>query len=726
MKLFRQILIRIIFLPLILAAGILATAITAVRFMVTPEDLRSMTIYQLQEVLKRPVRIEWAKLSYTGEIKIKGLRVTEPGTGAVDFITADYMYATVSPLALLRRRMEIGSILLVSPKIELIKRADKTWNIGDIFAGYRSPGKKQSLNSIASAEIRDGEIIVTDKAAGKRYAFSTFSLDMSNFKPAEDSSFETSMFFDITGLKKPLQGRLFAKGTVNFAGFNWPAAELKDLSGDLTLSNKRASFTGGLKNFRQPEISLKAQTPAFKSSELAYLFEAPHPFSAPRLNLTIGAVFVSTKTVALKLSSDPFGVKAEGTYDFSTSTPVYNFDIHSRALGVGTINQYTEIPLENPSGKLKPRIRITSRNGRPVLSNFLANVTGSDFSFRGLDVSGLDMTFQLSESFSGSYITASDGQLALGPARLTGLNLKGNISKEELALEFSGSLNRSPLKARMALGSPFTGNKTFYYTGYSKNLEFTATKNLILDITKLFSGPARKHRKTSQLEWLNTLKSSIPSGYSLFKLLYKADHFKHDYMRADDLYLSASLNNITGKLENITGNIAIRSGEGVFYQLDDISEKDRIYYLFTMPLRLISKMNRMGALKFNTKLKDISFSSIGAEYSLNKGKTELKNFYMVGKEFSAYATGQIDFANETTNLKIYTISGKYYSMGSLPEGLTDASGKPALAFTIEGKMTNPVINMLSPKDSAKIIKEAAARDPGINFSKINSLIGGKK
>lgn len=65
-------------------------------------------------------------------------------------------------------------------------------------------------------------------------------------------------------------------------------------------------------------------------------------------------------------------------------------------------------------------------------------------------------------------------------------------------------------------------------------------------------------------------------------------------------------------------------------------------------------------------------------------------------------------------------------MGSLPEGLTDASGKPALAFTIEGKMTNPVINMLSPKDSAKIIKEAAARDPGINFSKINSLIGGKK
>jgi hypothetical protein len=99
---------------------------------------------------------------------------------------------------------------------------------------------------------------------------------------------------------------------------------------------------------------------------------------------------------------------------------------------------------------------------------------------------------------------------------------------------------------------------------------------------------------------------------------------------------------------------------------------------------------------------------------------------MEGKDFSAYASGQIDFSNETMKLKIYTISGKYYSMGSLPEAMTDASGKPALAFTLEGKMNKPEFKMLSPTDSGSIIKAAAQKGAEIDFAKINRFVGGKQ
>lgn len=726
MKLFKQILLRIIFLPLILAAGLAATAFTAARIIITPEDLKSLVTHHFQELLKRPVHIEWARFSLTGEIKIKGLRVTEPGPEAVDLITAEYIYAKYRLLPLLRRRVEIGNITFISPRIELIKNRDGRWNIGDFFAGYRKTGKKHSLNKIMRAEIKDGEVFITDKKSGNRHSFESFNLSLKDFKPGQDTRFDVSMFFKSNSLRKPVEGRLYAEGFINFAGFDWPLAEVKDLRADFTLSGKSASFKGGIKNFRRPDIHLKAETQGFKSSEMAYLFNASWPFTAPRANWDISAVFTGTRTVAISLAAKPLNIKVDGRLDFTLSTPTYSFSVGAPPLDITQLRGYTDIPLDTPSGKIHPRLKINSRDGKPVLSTIFANITGSAFRHHTLTASDLNMTALLSENFASSYITASDGRLALGPARLTNLNLKTNISKAELFFEYSGRLNKEPVKGRMAIVNPFSPSKTVYFTGYSKKLIYAETKKLIFDIIGLRAAPKRKTAQTSQLVWLNTLKNSIPSGYAFFKLLYKAGHFRHDYMAADDFYLAATLRNIAGTIEKMNGDILMKSGRGNFYDIEGTSEKDRVFYIFTIPLRLIYKMNRSGALKFGYKIKDLSFNAMGGDYSLANGKMQIKNFYIAGREFSACATGQLDFSNETMDLKIYTISDKYYTMGSLPEGLTDASGKPALAFTLKGKMTDPAINMLGSKDSGRMIKEASGKGSGINFDRLNSLMGGNK
>ena len=65
-------------------------------------------------------------------------------------------------------------------------------------------------------------------------------------------------------------------------------------------------------------------------------------------------------------------------------------------------------------------------------------------------------------------------------------------------------------------------------------------------------------------------------------------------------------------------------------------------------------------------------------------------------------------------------------MGSLPEALTDASGKPALAFTLHGKMADPEFKMISPRESSAVIKEAARRGVAVDFARIDSFAGGKK
>ena len=727
MKILRQVLARVIFLPIILAAGLAATAITAARLMITPEDLKTLVTFQFQEILKRPVRIEWAKFSYSGEIQIKGLRVTEPGPEAIDFITADYIYASYRLLPLLQRKVQIDNITLVSPTIELIKNKDGYWNIGDLFAGYRATGKSHSLNRIARAEIKDGEVFVTDAKAGTRHALESFNLSLNNFKPAGDTRFDVSFFFTSGAFRKPVSGRLYAEGTVNFAGFDWPNAEAKGLRADLTVSGKTASFSGSVKNFRLPELQLKAETPAFKSSELAYLFRPAWNFSAPRADWELSAYLPEPRKVVLSASARPFNLKIDGNFDLTASTPAYDLRLSAPPLSLGLLRSYLDMPVENPAGKLQPRVKITSRGGKAVLDSVFANVTGASFGYGALTAGGLDFTAKLSENLSANSVTASDGRLALGDSRLTGLRLESAISRDELSFEYSGRLDKEPVKGRMAFVNPFSPAKTYYFTGWSKELNYARTKALIFDIIALVHKPSRKGKVwNAELEWVKTLKNSIPTGFALFKLLYKAEHFSHEYMEADDFYLASSLKNFSGDIRKVKGDIYMKAGRGTLFKVDETSEKDRVFYVFTIPLRLIHKMNRMGALKFGYKIKDVSFNSIGGDYSMDKGRLQIRNFYLSGKEFSACAEGWMDFTNETEELKIYTISGKYYTMGGLPEGLTDASGKPALAFTLKGKIGNPDVKVLSARESADMIRAAAAKNPGVDFSRLNALIGGTR
>lgn len=727
MKLLKQIMARVIFLPLILAAGVAATAMFTIKVMFKPADLEAIVTNQFQQLLKRPVQIEWARMSYTGEIKVKGLRVTEPGPETMNFIEADYIYATYRWLPLLKRRIEIDSVVLVSPSITLLRRADGSWNVGDIFAAYRTGGGRNLLNKIDSAEVKDGRLSLAYMPSKARYTFENFNATLTDFEPGADTPFYASVFFKSNAFKKPVTGRIYAEGRVNFAGFNWTEAELKDLRADLTLQDKTARFTGGLKNFRRPELKFTAETPLLRSSDLAYLFKAPFNFTAPRSSWEIAAVFTSSKTVETRLFTRPLNIKAEGAFDLSKSTLAYAFTVSAPPVKLDQLKRYgAALPVDAPSGQAQLRLRVTSRNAAPVLSRLFINTAGAGFKYHTLSVSGLDGAALLSENFANSYANAARGRLVLGRNTLAGLKLKTDISKSDMLFNYSGKFNATQAKGRILVKKAFSPERTLDFAGYSHDVIFADLKALILDIKDLLGPRRQKPVYDSELAWMRTLKNSIPSGYSSAKILYKTDHFKHDYFTAADFYLSSSLKEITGDIATLRGDVAMRSGSGTFYDVQRNSEKDRVFYIFSLPLTFIHRLNRTGALKFGYEVRDVSFSSIGGDYSVADGKVQIRNFYMEGKEFSAHVTGSLDFSNETMNVKIYTISGKYYSMGSLPEALTDASGKPALAFTLAGKMADPEFKMISPKESSAVIKEAARRGVPIDFARIDSFAGGKK
>lgn len=728
MKLVTKIMARVIVLPLLLAAGLVVTALVTLRVMFTPSDLESIVTNQFQEFLKRPVHIDSARLSLTGEIQVRGLRVTEPGPEVVDFLRADFIYATYRMMPLLHRRLEIDSVVLVAPQIELFNRPDGTWNVSDIFAAYRQSSGGSMLNKIGSAEVKDGRLAITQAATRRRHQFESFNATLSKFKPGADTPFHASVFFKSNGLRKPVTGRLYTEGVVNFAGFNWDEAELKELRADLTVQDKTASFAGRVKGFRRPLVALRAETPAFNGADLAYLFAAPFNFAAPRASWDLKADFVSTTTAHLSVAALPFDLKAEGAFDLASSTPAYSLTVSAPPVKLEQLRRYgIALPVETPSGTAQVRLKIVSRAGRPVMSRFFLNTSNAGLKYRNLTVSGADLAALLSDNFASNYANATRGKVTLGANTLDSVRLKTEITQNEMFYAYSGNFNGSPAKGRVLVRKPFSSaERVLELTGYSATVVYSELKDLVFGIKELRGPRVGMPEVPASLAWLKTLKNSIPMGFSGFKLLYKTDKYKHEYMEAADFYAQASLRDISGDISRIKGDVSFRAGSGVFYDVQKTSEKDRVFYLFSLPLTFIHRMNRTGALKFGYKVKDISFSSIGGDYYADGGKVQIKNFWLEGKDFSAAVTGQLDFQNETMDVKIYTIYGKYYSMGSLPEALTDSSGKPALAFTLKGRMAEPQFEMMSPSGAGDTVRAASARGAAVDFARIDAFAGGKK
>lgn len=727
MKLATKIMARVIVLPLLLAAGLAATALVTLRFMFTPSDLESIITNQFQEFLKRPVQIESASLSLTGEIQIRGLRVTEPGPESSDFLRADNIYATYRVMPLLKRRLEIDSVVLVAPQIELYRRPDGSWNISDILAAYRQAAGGNMLNRIAAAEVKDGRLSVTYVATKRRHSFEHFNATLSGFKPGADTPFHASVFLKSDAFRKPVNGRLYAEGTVNFADFRWERAELKDLRADLTVQDKTVAFAGRVRNFLHPEIALRAETPAAASADLAYLFNAPFKFTVPRASWDISAVALSSGTAELRVVARPLNLRAEGLFDFSQSTPAYSLTVSAPPVKLDLFKRYgISLPVENPSGTAQVRLKLSSKNGAPVVSRFFLNTSGAGLKYRNLTIAGADLAALLSENFASNYANATRATVALGANRMEGLRLKTEITKNEMFYTYSGRFNGSPAKGRILVRKPFSAGRILELTGYSEKVVYAELKDLVFGIKELRGPRVGMPEVDASLAWLKTLKNSIPMGFSGFKLLYKTDSYRHEYMDAANFYAQASLKDIEGDISKIRGDVSFQAGAGTFYDVQRTSEQDRVFYLFSLPLTFIHRMNRTGALKLGYKVKDISFTSIGGDYYADGGKVQIKNFWLEGKEFSAAVTGELDFFNETMDVKIYTISGKYYSMGSLPEALTDSSGKPALAFTLKGKMADPKFEMMTPTECGAIIRAAAGKGAAVDFARIDVFAGGKK
>lgn len=185
----------------------LAAALVAALLLIDAEKLRPTLEAQLQKALARPVKLGRLSLSwYPLGVRAEAVEIGEdPRFGTRPFVTAKELRASAKILPLLSRRVEVQSVDITAPQVELIRR-NGVWN-------YESVGGPKTDSASSSATVQLGGIEIHDGVAAvtldnePRVVYPKTNLSLSDLGPG-------SLTFKMTaaGTAGDMSGNLKADG----------------------------------------------------------------------------------------------------------------------------------------------------------------------------------------------------------------------------------------------------------------------------------------------------------------------------------------------------------------------------------------------------------------------------------------------------------------------------------------------------------------------------------
>lgn len=185
-----------------IAALILVVLLVAAAFIVPHlidiNHYRGPIQAQLQQRLGRPVSLGKMGLSlFPPSFQVQDVVISEDprfSTGQ-PFLAAEKLAVSVKLWPLLRKEVEIKSLQLRRPRIELVRDARGIWNFASLGAGPAAAAQGPSTKpppeqiSLASLVIKDGQVAVNDEQKNRpRAIYDHIDVDLSDFSPGKQFS----------------------------------------------------------------------------------------------------------------------------------------------------------------------------------------------------------------------------------------------------------------------------------------------------------------------------------------------------------------------------------------------------------------------------------------------------------------------------------------------------------------------------------------------------------
>jgi len=187
-------------------AALLAAGVAAL-LLIDAERFRPTLKSQLEKALARPVALGSLAVSwYPLGLGVGSLQIGEdPRFGTRPFVVAKQVKVSAKILPLLSGRLEIQSVDIIEPQVELIRR-NGVWNYESVGGPKNEPSSSPSSVQLGAIGIHDGQAAVT-LDAGPRTVYPKTNLSLTGIGPGQGTFKMTA-----SGTAADLTGNLTAAG----------------------------------------------------------------------------------------------------------------------------------------------------------------------------------------------------------------------------------------------------------------------------------------------------------------------------------------------------------------------------------------------------------------------------------------------------------------------------------------------------------------------------------
>ncbi len=748
----------IVGIPLLLAA--------ALYILVKPERLRPVVEQQISAVLHRPASV--ASMSFhlfPPNFSATGLVIgDDPTFSKAPFVEATSVELVPKILPLFTGKLDIESIRLSEPRVELVQNDTGKWN-------YESIGSNQKGNDAEAFHL--GKLFVDLARVGvsqpskPRQEYSRLSAELRNF--AEGKPFQLKL-----SAMMPEGEAISFEGTITHSGTSTAFSKAT-----FALASLKGAFEG---NIASGALNLQIEIPKSPVADLAPLFlpkatsvkgdliasikltgTSENPTLNGRIDMTGfevsgAAIKQPVKTVKLGLALTPERITLEPASITSGSTQVQAF---------GVIAHYATKPVLDatllaPNAQLPELLSIASAYGISSLDGITASgqanlqirihgplqgkdpfeVSGSG-SLKDANLQFPSLTKPLLVRTTGFRFESSSASLSNIDAQIAETNLKGSIQLNNFsrpALAFALVLDKASIEELRSLRKQIEDKKN------SAPMKMSAEGTLeigTLKMADLTLSPLNSHaiyRDNHIL--LNPLNASLYGG-------------RHTGSMDIDLGPALPIYSLTSKLEKVESSqflAATTSLKGIIS--GPFSATLSLKFSPADPLLLAKSLSGSVGLKFEqgkiatfnltnelaSVAKFLGFKSGGEQYtqflgitgdlSIINGAASTQNLKLDLANLSAALTGKMNLADQSLDLKLMSILDRKFSEqvgsnkigGFMTAALSNPAGNLLIPARISGTFSKPIIAP-DPEAIVKMkLQSFNPKDPKQMMDSVNSVL----
>ena len=467
---------------LLIAAVIVILVVVGLVFivpmLVDVNQYRGQIQAELQKQLNRPVQLGSMSLSVIPlAVKVDNVTIGEDASfhSNVPFAQVKQLDVHVKLFPLLSKKIEISSLTLEQPKIELIRNAAGIWNFGSLgqkpatAAAPPAPAPKAppqeakqpaqpSGFALAKLSIKDGQIAVTDEQKHQpRAVYDHIDLTLKDFAPNQPFSLDVTAHLpgkgkqtlELSGKGGPFNSAQLMNtpftGTVKFNEVSLAGAQ-KFLNAQ-TLENSDAVITGST-DFSSGSGKASAKGSLKLTDAVIHGVQVGYPIEA-EFNLAddLNADVIQISQLALKLGSTPISVS--GTLNTKPTPAVVDVNINASDASIQEMARLASAfgVAFNPNTKIAGQItaKVHAQGPTDRLA-FNGNVNGRNLEVTGKEipqpvkVPAMDLTMTPQDIRSNSFTVSSGGttlnaQMALSQYTSPSPNIDATLKTANAKLE---------------------------------------------------------------------------------------------------------------------------------------------------------------------------------------------------------------------------------------------------------------------------------------------------